>query len=177
MSIDLAGLAVQHGKAAKLDLMPNDAPQKQIAVVRALATGLREAIVALPIADRQLGLAAFPAGSCGDACLLLGALFADAGINGFRYVCGERGAQSDNTWTSHAWLQRGDLIVDITADQFTDAPAGVIISENSVWHAQFECEEPVDSDFRNWTGIGTYHLHGLYARVAKPLLASDDALG
>jgi hypothetical protein len=157
--------------------MPNDAFQKQLAMVHALAAGLRAAIAALPVADRPYGLAGFPVGSCGDACLLLGALFADAGIEGFLYVCGERGTQIDRTWTSHAWLQRGDLIVDITADQFADAPRGIIVEEHSAWHAQFECEEPVDSDFRHWTGIGTYHLYGLYARVAKPLLASNCADG
>lgn len=163
---------MQPAKAAKLNFVTNDAPQKQTATVHALARDLRDAIVALPVAERHYGLAGFPRGACGDACLLLGALLVDAGIGGFGYVCGERGVRIDNTWTSHAWLQRGALIVDITADQCEDAPREIVVAENSAWHAQFECDEPVDSDFRNWTGIGTHHLYGIYARVAKPLLAS-----
>jgi len=56
----------------------------------------------------------FPAGSCGDAALILGKYLEERGFGLFDYVLGERGGRS------HAWLQRGHLVVDITGDQFDD---------------------------------------------------------
>jgi len=111
----------------------------------------------------------FPRGACGDASLLLGAYFNDKRVLGFGYVCGERGCKHDNTWTSHAWLQRGTCVVDITAGQFQDAPQPVIVADPSLWHAGFETEPPQDADFRFWSGYGAEILRPMYARILANL--------
>ncbi|WP_156521327.1 hypothetical protein [Halothiobacillus diazotrophicus] len=137
--------------------------------IEKLARKMRAAIEALPREALPTPMSSFPAGSCGDASLLLGAYFKDSGVLGFEYICGDRGSQQDNTWTSHAWLSNGPLIVDITADQFEDAPAKIIVSEHSLWHATFTTEKGQNSDFRAWSGPGTYHLHTMY-QVLRPSL-------
>lgn len=129
----------------------------------------RWALEQVPESARSIGLKDFPRGSCGDSSLLLGAHFVDLGISGFDYICGERGYQSDNTWTSHAWLQRNGCVVDITADQFADAPSAVIVADPSPWHLQFEADEPQPSDFRKWNGVGIELLKPMYPLVKEIL--------
>lgn len=45
---------------------------------------------------------------------------------------------------SHAWLQRGPLVVDITAYQFDEVDAPVIVSEDSRWRSAGEVENVAD---------------------------------
>jgi hypothetical protein len=69
---------------------------------------------------------------------------------------GERGSESDETRRGHGWLQRGNLFVDITADQFKDAPGKVIVEVNSKWHGTFEVNRPISPEvIKSWTGPGT----------------------
>ena len=111
----------------------------------------------------------FPRGACGDATLLLGALLADSGEHGFGYISAYRGKQSDRTWTSHAWLQKGNCVIDVTADQFADAPTPVIVASPSNWHAGFCIEQVSSSDFRRWSGFDVHMLSSMYARI-KPIV-------
>lgn len=134
---------------------------------------MRAAIEALPREALPIPMSSFPTGSCGDASLLLGAYFKDRGVLGFEYICGDRGSHQDNTWTSHAWLSNGVLTVDITADQFEDAPAKIIVAKHSLWHATFTTEKGQNSDFRAWTGPGTYHLHIMYQALRPSLFGSE----
>ena len=133
---------------------------------------MRRAIEAIPVSELPVYMARFPAGACGDASYLLGAYLADCGEAGFQYVCGERAAINANMWTSHAWLSRSGLVVDITADQFLDAPSAVIVERNSVWHGTFQVEDPPElGDFRAWlSGPGSDHLYELYPKLAAKLL-------
>lgn len=144
--------------------------------IKLLASNMRNAIELLPKSLLGTGMEHFPRGACGDASLLLGAYLADSGYKNFEYVCGERGSKNDDTWTSHAWLTSGNLIVDITADQFGDAPSGIIVSNNSPWHNQFRVESSYGneiSDFRLWTGGGIPQLHRIY-EVIQPSLQMLD---
>ena len=50
----------------------------------------------------------------------------------------------------HAWLQRDNLTVDITADQFPDQPQSVIVALNSDWHKTFECDHEDVADFEQY---------------------------
>lgn len=134
------------------------------------AKRVREAIEQVPLADRPITFSSFPRGSCGDACLVLGTyLQDDCGFPEFDYVCGERGSHADNSWTSHAWLQRGALIVDVTADQFPDAPRAIIVEENPTWHQQFETEVLHPANLRVFNGNGVHELLRLYARISRTL--------
>lgn len=139
-----------------------------------MATRFRQAIESVPPEARPISIQRFPWGACGDTALLFGAFLVDQSVPGFKYVCGERGAKTNNTWTSHAWLQRGDLAVDLTADQFSDAPAGVIVSAPSPWHMQFRTAPGKESDFRNWSGYGAELLHPMYRMVLNALSSTSE---
>lgn len=73
----------------------------------------------------------FPRGACGDATLLLAKFLEESGLGQFNYVLGDRNG------SSHAWLENGDVVVDITADQFPDMPHPVVAAYKSKWHAAF----------------------------------------
>lgn len=99
--------------------------------IRAVATSFR---VALESGGLRLGrLAAFPRGSCGDACELLGQYLIDSGFGDWRFCAGIR----DRSFLSHAWLERDGLILDITADQFTEIDEPVLLTRDRTWHDQF----------------------------------------
>lgn len=139
--------------------------------IRELALQFRCAIESIPPEDRPIGMQSFPAGACGDTSLLFGAYLVDQGFTGFKYICGERGSKADNSWTSHAWLVHGTLVADLTADQFSDAPAPVIVSNPSPWHIQFDVDREQESDFRKWNDFGADILRPMYARILKELQA------
>lgn len=116
--------------------------------IRALGRYFKNAILRVPPHLLALNLQRFPHGACGDTSRLFGAYLKEVGIEGFSYVIGYRGNVHEHTEGSHAWLQRGNLIVDLTADQFPDAPVGFVAEENSSWHAAFRRGTPTPSKFQ-----------------------------
>jgi hypothetical protein len=92
----------------------------------------------------------FPRGSCGDVSPILGTYLKESGFGSFDYVQGSRadlerpGAES----CSYAWLSQGDIVVDITADQFPDAPAPIIVTRDSDWHRGFSGKIQHEVDYR-----------------------------
>lgn len=144
--------------------------QVEIKRVREAAVRVRRAIESIACEDLPITFSHFPSGACGDASLLLGTYLEDqCGFGSFDYISGERGSHDQGTWTSHAWLQRGDLVVDITADQFPDAPAPVIVAAPSLWHRAFEVESTHPANLNRWSGTGAYDVLKLYARVRRLL--------
>jgi hypothetical protein len=173
-----AVLAMDYARRGGMGAVPGRSTQSLAITLDAarlveMATKFRKALEAVPRDKRPITLESFPRGACGDASLLLGALFVDCGITGFNYVCGERGDIADNSWTSHAWLQSEDWIVDVTADQFADAPAGVIVAKGSPWHAGFNIESTSPADFRLWHGPSIMSLHRIYARIKPSVVECD----
>ena len=106
-----------------------------------LAIAFRDAIEACPRIMLPITFSNFPRGACGDVTPLLGAFLIGHGFEPFDYMLGERGP------SSHAWLQRGDLVVDVTADQFDDCNCSVIVSHGSVWHRQFDGKRQHIADY------------------------------
>lgn len=99
--------------------------------IRTLATAFRGAFAVADRARLFITLRDFPRGACGDASLLVAHLLLEQGLGEFDYVLGRYGD------ASHAWLQQGALIVDITADQFPDAgQPEVIVALGSEWHSR-----------------------------------------
>lgn len=94
----------------------------------------------------------FPSGACGDASLVLGQLLDDAGIAGFEYVCGNKYKDDGEWYSSHGWLWNGELIVDITADQFPDVHEPVIVSLDSEWHRQWIQDRPTAGTLQPYGG-------------------------
>lgn len=83
----------------------------------------------------------FPKGSGKDTSLLLAQYLKEKGFGGFYYVLGKRKGKF------HNWLCKGDVIVDITADQFEDNEQKVMVMKNSEWHLTFKSEIQHDADF------------------------------
>jgi len=116
--------------------------------VRDAAERFRKAIEETDETRLPIALQEFPLGSAGDATPLLGTFLIESGLGKFDYVSGQRGGDRKHRWTTHAWLQQGPLIVDITADQYRDCDEPVIVSRNSVWHEQFNGEKEHIADYR-----------------------------
>ncbi|AWL05883.1 hypothetical protein DIR46_16580 [Massilia oculi] len=81
--------------------------------------------------------------------LVLGQVLDDEGIDGFMYVCGHKYSESGAV-SSHAWLQNGDWVVDITADQFEDVDDAVIVSNCSTWHDEWKRDHPTAGTLRQY---------------------------
>ena len=79
------------------------------------------AIEAFPIADipfpLQTEFSGFPNGCCGDTCYLLEQWLTENGESGFKRFCGT--GTREHPHQTHAWLERGGLIVDITRGQYS----------------------------------------------------------
>lgn len=138
--------------------------------LRTLATNDRNAIEAAGPETLKLGMNCFPRGACGDATPLLGTYLRAEGCGSFFYTVGYR-ADADHPDAmphSHAWLQRSDLVVDITADQFAEIAERVIVAEPSPWHTTL-----TGIAQRHVADIGIYdpytveRLRAAYARIMR----------
>lgn len=98
--------------------------------LRTLATQFRVAITECP----DLGLVSlerFPLGACGDTSVLLGQYLYDSGLGVWMYVSAwENGS-------THAWIEKNGVRVDVTADQFDGVDQPVIIASGGGWHDRF----------------------------------------
>lgn len=103
------------------------------------ATDFRSAIERCDRAKLYPGFQEFPHGACGIASLYLGCHLAALGYSVY-YCCGWLTGGS-----THAWLEVDRFLIDITADQFAQAP--VIVTADRTWHSRFSDVErrPVSS--------------------------------
>jgi hypothetical protein len=148
----------------------------ELAALSAIATRVRQALECASREELLENWTAFPRGTCGDTSLVLCAFLADAGFAGFELVCGERGSHEGGTYSSHAWLQRDQLVVDITADQFMDGPGPVVVADASEWHRGFYVSSKDIGDFREYPVEQVVKLHTLYHRLKMRIDASTSGL-
>lgn len=73
----------------------------------------------------------FPAGSCGNASNILAVWLSQLGELNIEYVNGDRKEKS------HGWLEQGNLLIDITSDQFGDGLGKVYVGELNSFHKSF----------------------------------------
>lgn len=151
--------AVMPAKDEKRKAM--DCNANDLATITVVATRLRQALVVLSRKETPDHWTDFPGGTCGDTSLVLGAFLADAGFDGFELVNAERGSQGNGTYSSHAWLQLGQIVVDITADQFSDGPGPVVVGDSD-WHGGFRVSSKDASDFREYRPKEVTKLRALY---------------
>jgi hypothetical protein len=140
--------------------------------IHAFASRFRSAIEACDRTCLGEGMRAFPRGACGDTTDLLGTYLLENGCGTFDYVLGYRPREPDDESgirASHAWLQRGELVVDITADQFPEIDSPVIVAEPSEWHQSFEDQEVRhNADFRIHGAFGG-DLNSTYRQICAVL--------
>jgi hypothetical protein len=87
--------------------------------------------------DAQLPdlMAGFPVACCGTVSEVLSVILKQR-YKRVVYICGEQ-KKSSGGGRSHAWVQVGDIVVDITADQF-DGMSPVTVTRDSSWHKGWE---------------------------------------
>lgn len=124
---------------------------------------------ALDALSPKLGLSfcRFPLGACADSSLLLGTYLAEQGFGAFHYMLGSYGDEFRGNFSSHAWLQQGELIVDVTADQFPDITAPVIVTHNSHWHRMLRGERHHIADYRRYGASVDAELAPHYALICQ----------
>lgn len=137
-----------------------DDPLRQI--LFELASRFRHAILTsdpstIPLAT----LREFPHGACGDASLLLAKYLQVNGWGQSLYVLGERRGRH------HAWLQLQDFTVDITADQFSDQDAAVIVATESPWHSSFNGKIHNVADFCLYDRDSAFQLTRAYDVITR----------
>lgn len=137
--------------------------EQRRADIFAASTNFRRAIERTPKAALPITFECFPRGACGDATLLLGKRLAELELGVFHYVLGTR-----KGW-SHAWLEGDGFIVDITADQFPDMLATVIVSRCSDWHLAFKGNREHIADFDIFDRNTRAVLGAAYAAVLANL--------
>jgi hypothetical protein len=142
----------------------------QSARILVAARIVRAAIEGWPKHQLPIQFQAFPAGACGDSALILGTYLEEqCALGDFEYVSAERGTRSNDSWTSHAWLRCGSLVVDITADQFADAPSGVIVAVDSEWHKSFQIVQCHTSNIKVLPEVGSNELSCFYDQMITSL--------
>jgi hypothetical protein len=134
------------------------------------ALAFRKAVV-LARAELPEEFRGFPAGCCGDASELLAAHLTELGHGPFTYVFGLRGEVASGTHTSHAWLTLGELVVDITADQFPEVANPVIVTTDSAWHRTFRIDQTRVADFRQWDEATVARLSHVFATIRRQVAA------
>lgn len=77
----------------------------------------------------------FPKHSCVIASIVLGYYFYKNHIGNFFL---KKAAKMQNQLIWHSWLTYGNIIIDITADQFLEIENPVIVTTHSVWHEKFK---------------------------------------
>jgi hypothetical protein len=127
-----------------------------------LARAFRVAIEHSDLSEDPV-LRRFPKGACGDSSLLLAKFLREHGFDGIEYVL-TRSQHGHGPCGTHAWLEVGGFIVDVTADQFACNPGpAVVVTQGREWHSHFPKEEDRHShsieDFdesRRWRLLDVY---------------------
>lgn len=114
-----------------------------------------------PATSRLSTLRDFPRGACRDASLLLAKYLQVKNCGRSLYVLGERHGHG------HAWLQLQEFIIDITADQFEDQEAGVIVSTESSWHSSFNGKIHNVADFCLYDHRSAFELTRAYEAITS----------
>jgi hypothetical protein len=132
--------------------------------VFSFASQFRAAILATdPSTNPLVTLQHFPHGACADASLLLAKFLQVRECGLSLFMLGRRSRQC------HAWLQLQHLVVDITADQFHDQSAAVIVSSNSSWHETFAGNIHSVADFCLYDRNTVFQLTRAYETITRRL--------
>ncbi len=124
-----------------------------------LCREFRERLERCPSQKLPVTLQDFPRGACGDAALLLAEFLSEHGYGPFRYVLGGREERS------HAWIEGNGLIIDITADQFSDFDEPVFVSKRSSWHEGFKGKSMHAADYRLYDSYTSSILAAAYRTI------------
>ena len=139
--------------------------------LEAVATRFREAIECWAQNERPEPFQSFPRGCCGDASELLAAYLESLGFVDVFYVTGS-GTRDWGTgacdWCSHAWVEVGSYIVDITASQFSNSLPHVWVTRDRTWHDEV-VEDRRPAGFHGYDDRTIAMLGSCYHRLVELL--------
>lgn len=137
----------------------------ELAELRACVARFRQAMEMTSFGPSAGNLTGFPDECCHHACVLLRRFLLENGFGDFRTMSG---ILDESDGRKHQWLQRGPIIVDITADQFQLDK--VIVADDSPWHQELK-GKPLFStpsyETLLWNGDGSWTG---YADIYRDLL-------
>jgi hypothetical protein len=111
----------------------------QVAELTEQAQLIRDAIERADLSGFFSQMTRFPHGCCKLSSLVLILHLNALGIEPLELVANASRRSRDNPpCQSHAWVEHGDIIVDITADQFADSPGSVLVTRDHTWHGGFK---------------------------------------
>lgn len=131
--------------------------------IESLARAFRSALDAADRSSWGIEFSAFPAGACGDTSLMLGEFLFERGCGSFEYISGFCDSGT------HAWIEKGGLIVDITGDQFSDFGQRVYVGKDRSWHSRYEINAPERARLDVFGPGVEYQLRQIYTRVIESL--------
>jgi hypothetical protein len=133
----------------------------------AVVQRFRRAIERYTAATVAPAMPGFPRGACGYASKLLARYLEAQGLGPVTLMAnGVRGARQIE---SHAWLEAGGLIVDITADQFPDAPGAFVVGRDSTFHRTFRGTTPFPYATLRWRDDAAERFARVYAEIVRHL--------
>jgi len=106
-----------------------------------LACEFRRAFETVDLSRAPGVLPHFPRGCCGWATIFIGNFLQEEYGLLAQHV-GADHRQIDGN--SHEWLMVNGISIDITADQYPDAPSGIIVESDSQWHKGWPVSEVKD---------------------------------
>lgn len=137
--------------------------------LRAVAEAVRARLEKADLSTAHECFRYFPRGACGATCDVLATVLERR--FGVRPLWVNAEIREGEVWKgSHAWLEVEGLTIDITADQFGEAP--VIVTKHSPWHHALPILKRDYFPFsdRNWGWVGHSVWH-LVSDLAVPLHA------
>jgi hypothetical protein len=138
--------------------------------IRLLASQFRVAIECA-LSTLSIEFDGFPNGSCGEASMLLRTFLKEQGLGTFQYVSGKREGRT------HAWLELNGLIVDITADQFSDCEEPVVVTSLSPFHESFQGTVRHEADYHIWNPEAVFGSAKNYRAVVANLVSTAGTTG
>ena len=153
--------------------MDNSAPldASGLAAIRSCVTRFRQAMEKTAL-DREADIpASFPKGCCHYACALLKRFLLDNGFGECQTMLGNHPTVEGY---KHQWLQKEQITIDITADQF--GCDKVIVTLNSQWHRSLKGKPPpLDPDDvkRFWEGDDSMIGDGARYRSVRRYIQGD----
>lgn len=139
--------------------------------IQKLANHFRLAIEACPKGQLPITFKSFPRGSCGDTSLILGAWLEDNEYPEFEYTLGTI-SKSSGQLSSHAWLEKNSLIVDITADQFDLGMPSVYVGLPNDFYNRYTVKQRSIGHFRAYDKMTQLTLASAYNTIKQHILGS-----
>ena len=136
--------------------------------LKKLSTEFRTAILKCNRTSRIATFREFPKGFCGEASILLSRYLKDMHQGTFIYISGE--ISYNKNFQSHAWLQKKNIIVDITADQFKKITSPVIVTIDGSWYKQFSNLQSWEVIIENFRGPAKITLLSSYKTIVSNIM-------